>query len=171
MCLIKLPQAAVAVLAACVVLLADPAAAQSKGGFKHDRSAPIEVKSETLRVIEDQNIAIFEGGVVAGQDTMRLTTDKLSVTYASLQNNAETGDIQHMRADGNVFLVNGDETAKGAWAEYDVAGGMIRLGGSVVVTQGPHVISGESAEIDLTAGTARVTGGVTSIFQPKAKKN
>ncbi len=151
--------------------MAGSASAQSKGGFKHDRTAPIEVKSETLRVLEDENIAIFEGGVVAGQDTMRLTTDKLSVTYASLASNADTGDIEHMRADGNVLLVNGDETAKGAWAEYDVVGGMIRMGGSVVVTQGPHVISGESAEIDLNAGTARVTGGVTSIFQPKAKNN
>jgi len=167
--LIHLSRTMAAVLVACTVLVASPAAAQS--AFKHDRTAPIEVKAASLQVFEDGNIAVFEGGVVAGQDTMRLTTDKLSVTYASLEANADTGDIQHMRADGNVFLVNGDETAKGAWAEYDVVGGMIRMGGSVVVTQGEHVISGESAEIDLSAGTARVTGGVTSIFQPKTKKN
>ena len=53
-----------------------------------------------------------------------------------------------MRADGNVFLSNGAETAQGAWAEYDVASGIIRMGGNVVLTQGDNAISGESLVID-----------------------
>ncbi len=154
-------------------LLTGPAAAQSKkpfGGFKHDRTAKIEVVANSLQVVQDQKLAIFEGEVVAGQGTLRLTTDKLAVTYASLEANSDTGEIQHMRADGNVFLVNGDETAKGAWAEYDVAGGMIRMGGSVVLTQGENAISGESLEIDLNAGNAQVSGGrVKSVFSPSDK--
>lgn len=165
--------ALVMLLATALLALAAPAQAQSKnafGGFKHDKSAKIEVAANSLQVVQDQKLAIFEGEVVAGQDTMRLTTDKLAVTYGAKAGSQETGDIQHMRADGNVFLVNGDSTAQGAWAEYDVAAGMIRMGGDVVVTMDDIVIAGQAVEIDLNTGQAKATGRVTSIVTP-AKKN
>ena len=162
-------------LAAALMALVAPAQAQSKnpfGGFKHDKRAKIEVEANSLQVVQDQKLAIFEGEVVAGQDTMRLTADKLAVTYGSLAGGQDTGEIQHMRADGNVFLVNGNETAKGAWAEYDVAGGLIRMGGDVVLTQGDNAVAGQSLEIDLNTGHARIGGGrVTSVFTPSEKKN
>ena len=104
---------------------------------------------------------------------MRLTADKLVVTYASMESNADTGEIQHMRADGNVFLSNGDETGQGAWAEYEVSNGIIRMGGDVVLTQGANAISGESLVIDLNSGTGRIEGGaggrVKSVFTPAAE--
>ena len=58
-----------------------------------------------------------------------------------------------MRAEGNVFLSNGGETAEGAWAEYDVAGGMMRMGGQVVLTQGENAIAGDELVINMTEGT------------------
>jgi len=125
--------------------LAPEALAQDKGpfgGFKHDASAPIEIVADSLEVQQAQSLATFRGSVVAGQGTLRLTADLLKVTYASEKSNSDTGAIQHMRAEGNVFLSNGAETAQGAWAEYDVASGMMRMGGSVVLTQGDNSISG-----------------------------
>jgi lipopolysaccharide export system protein LptA len=167
---------------------ATPAVAQSKGpfgGFKHDSSAPIEIVADVLEVRQAENLAIFSGEVVAGQGTLRLTTDLLTVSYAAEESDtdtgtntgadtgADTGTIQHMRADGNVFLSNGAETAQGAWAEYDVAKGMIRMGGDVVLTQGDNAISGESLVIDLNTGIGRIKGGaggrVKSVFAPAAK--
>ena len=150
-----------------------PAAAQEKGpfgGFKHDSSAPIEIVADALEVRQAENLAIFSGEVVAGQGTLRLTADLLTVTYATEGTDADTGAIQHMRAEGNVFLSNGAETAQGAWAEYDVANGTIHMGGSVVLTQGDNAISGETLVIDLDAGTGRIEGGrVKSVFTPAAK--
>ena len=150
-----------------------PAATQSKGpfgGFKHDSSAPIEIVADVLEVRQAENLAIFSGEVVAGQGTLRLTADLLTVTYATEGTDADTGAIQHMRAEGNVFLSNGAETAQGAWAEYDVANGTIHMGGSVVLTQGDNAISGETLVIDLEAGTGRIEGGrVKSVFIPAAK--
>ncbi len=153
-----------------------PAAAQEKGpfgGFKHDSSAPIEIVADALEVRQAENLAIFSGEVVAGQGTLRLTADLLTVTYAAEEGDADTGAIQNMRADGNVFLSNGAETAQGAWAEYDVASGMIRMGGNVVLTQGGNAISGATLVIDLDAGTGRIEGGaggrVKSVFAPAAK--
>jgi lipopolysaccharide export system protein LptA len=158
-----------------------PAPAQEKGpfgGFKHDSTAPIEIVADSLEVRQAENLAIFSGEVVAGQGTLRLTTDLLTVTYAAEEpdtgtdtnSRVGTGEIQHMRADGNVFLSNGDETAQGAWAEYDLANGMLRMGGNVVLTQGDNAISGESLVIDLNAGTGHIEGGrVKSVFAPAAK--
>ncbi len=156
---------------------AAPAAAQSQGpfgGFKHDSSAPIEIVADVLEVRQAENLAIFTGEVVAAQGTLHLTADLLNVIYAAEQSDTntstDTGAIQNMRAEGNVFLSNGAETAQGAWAEYDVASGMIRMGGSVVLTQGDNAISGESLVIDLNAGTGRIEGGrVKSVFTPAAE--
>ncbi len=166
--------AAAAVTAPAAAQETAPAAAQGKGpfgGFKHDSSAPIEIVADVLEVRQAENLAIFTGEVVAAQGTLRLTADLLNVTYAAEQSDTSTGAIQNMRAEGNVFLSNGAETAQGAWAEYDVASGMMRMGGSVVLTQGDNAISGESLVIDLNAGTGRIEGGrVKSVFMPAAKK-
>ncbi len=157
-----------------------PAAAQEKGpfgGFKHDSSAPIVIVADALEGRQAENLASFSGEVVAGQGTLRLTADLLTVTCAAEQSepntSADTGAIQNMRAEGNVFLSNGAETAQGAWAEYDVASGMIRMGGNVVLTQGGNAISGGALVIDLNAGTGRIEGSasgrVKSVFAPAAK--
>jgi lipopolysaccharide export system protein LptA len=144
------------------------------GGFKHDSKAPIEITADSLEVRQAENLAIFAGEVVAGQGTLRLTADKVTVVYDNATSDAAgTGKIQNMRADGNVFLSNGDETAQGAWAEYDVAGGMMRMGGDVVLTQGGNAVSGQSLVIDLNSGTGKVDssggGRVKSVFAPAAK--
>ena len=169
--------AALIVAAGIFGLAAGPAAAQTAtqtagpfGGFKHDSTAPIEIVADALEVQQTNNLAIFTGDVVAAQATLRLTTDKLTVTYAAEKSDADTGAIQHMRADGNVFLSNGSETAQGAWAEYDVANGMMRMGGSVVLTQGENATAGDSLVINLNTGVGKIEGGrVKSVFTPAAK--
>ncbi len=102
-----------------------PAAAQTDqgpfGGFKHDRTAPIEITSDALEVRQAENLAIFSGEVVAGQGTLRLTADRIDVAYdEAAEGDAETGAIRNMQAQGNVFISNGAETAQGEQAEYDV---------------------------------------------------
>ena len=160
-------------LAVCLVT---PLAAQDSeqsgpfGGFKHNRKAPIEVTSDALEVRQAENLAIFSGDVIAGQDTMRLNSDVLEVTYdEESESDSETGAIKHMLAIGNVFISNGAETAQGKRAEYDVESGKINMTGSVVLTQGGNVISGETLIIDVNTGRGRVEGGrVKSIFTPKS---
>ena len=159
------------VLAGLLVGAGPPAAAQNQspfGGFKHDRSAPIEITSDTLEVRQAENLAIFSGDVVAGQGTLRLTTDRLDVAYdQGAEGNAETGEIRNMQAHGNVFISNGAETAQGEQAEYDVDAGVITMTGSVVLTQGENVISGQRLVINVDDGQGRMEGRVKSIFAPQ----
>ncbi len=156
------------------IALAGGAAAQSKGpfgGFRHDRTQPIEIAADSLEVQEAENLAIFRGSVVAGQGTMRLTADELRVTYGS--GGGATGQIRRIEAKGKVFLANGDETAAGETAEYDVAGGSIRMTGAVTLTQGGNVVKGGALTIDLNSGQGKVDGAggrVMSVFTPAAPK-
>ena len=165
------------VLSLGLALAATGAAAQGAGpfgGFKHDSKAPIEIVSDSLEVRQAEGTAIFSGEVVAAQGTLRLTADQLKVSYETGQAAAETGEIQHMRAEGNVFLSNGAETARGDWAEYDVAGGTMRMGGGVVLTQGENAVSGQELVINLDAGTGRIEGDgggrVKSVFTPSERQ-
>ncbi|MEM9061317.1 MAG: LptA/OstA family protein [Pseudomonadota bacterium] len=156
-----------------IALIAGPAVPQEAGGpfggFKHDRKAPIEITSNALEVRQTESIAVFSGDVVAGQGTLRLTTDVLEVLYdENNESDAETGAIRNMLAKGNVFISNGAETAQGNRAEYDVDTGKINMTGAVVLTQGSNVIAGETLTIDLNTGQGRVEGRVKSIFTPKS---
>lgn len=162
-----------------------PAIAQEQngpfGGFSHDSSAPIEITSDTLEVQQAEHLAIFSGDVVAGQGTLRLTADRLEVIYAGQDQNdqgsgkdsgadsgqaAGTGVIREMVAIGNVFISNGNETAQGERARYDLESGIITMTGDVVLTQGQNVISGQELTINLDTGQGKVEGRVKSIFQP-----
>ena len=168
-------------LVLCAALLgAAPALAQPTGpfgGFKHDSDKPIEITSDALEVMQAEQRAIFTGSVVAGQGTLRLTADKVTVRYDAEEggDDTATGAIQSMRAEGNVFLSNGGETAEGAWAEYDVAGGTMRMGGQVVLTQGENAISGDELVINLDQGTGRIEGReggrVKSVFTPSSQQS
>ena len=182
---------ALAVVAATIGVAGHAQESGPFGGFKHDRSAPIEITSDSLEVRQAEELAIFTGDVVAGQGTLRLTSDVLYVYYDENPKPVDgegadaataddgtgaaddgTGAIRNMRAEGNVFLSNGTETAQGEWGEYDVETGMMLMGGDVVLTQGGNAISGPSLTINLDTGVGRVDGGrVTSIFKPKPKSD
>ncbi len=159
-------------LAAAFLLTAGfTAQAQSPfGGFSHDASQPIEIAADSLEVREGENLAIFSGKVVAGQGTLRLTADRLEVTYGN--GGGGSGEIQRLIAAGDVFLANGAETAAGDTADYDVAAGIISMAGSVTLTQGGNVVKGATLTINLGTGQGRVDGGggrVKSVFAPTPK--
>jgi lipopolysaccharide export system protein LptA len=163
--------ARVAVCAAALVAAAAAAQTQTQnpfGGFKHDSTQPIEITSDALEVRQAESLAVFSGRVVAGQGTLRLTANTLTVWYVA-ENDQGQGDIDRLRAEGEVFLTSGAETARGEWADYDVASGLVTMGGGVTLTQGENAIRGERLMVDLNAGTGRIEGGrVQSVFRPAA---
>lgn len=144
-------------------VLAAAAAAQTNspfGGFKHDRNAPIEITAEALEVRQSQQTAVFTGKVVAGQGTLRLTANRVEVKYDEKnKSDSETGAITNLKAEGDVFLSNGAETAQGRYAEYDLKTGVVRMRGDVILTQGKNAGRGESLVINLNSGVARMVGG------------
>src|SRR4051812_34248838 len=73
------------IVAMLPVLMGSNACAISSGaafGGKHNSKTPIEVTSDALEVMQQQNKAVFTGHVVAIQGDVRLTAEKMTVFYA-----------------------------------------------------------------------------------------
>ena len=137
------------------------------GSFQHDSAQPIEITADALEVRDAENRAIFSGEVIAGQGDLRLTAETVSVWYIRDGGGGESGQIERLRAEGDVFLSSGSETATGAWAEYAVTEGVVTMGGGVTLAQGENAISGERLTVNLNTGVGRVEGGrVRSVFNP-----
>lgn len=156
-------------------------AANPFGGFKHDNSLPIEITSDALEVREADQLAIFTGDVIAGQGTLRLNSARLEVYYSSGDAGGDGGEagaqpgggaIQKLRAEGDVLLSNGAETAAGDWAVYNVESGEVEMGGGVTLTQGGNAVTGPTLLVNLITGVGKVQGGeggrVQSTFLPSS---
>ncbi len=140
------------------------------GGFKHDRTAPIEITADKLEVRQSDQVVIFDGNVIAGQGTLRLTADRVEAEYdQNATDSSGSGAIRSMKADGNLFLSNGTETAQGSRGEYNVDAGTVQMVGNVILTQGQNAISGDRLLINLNTGKADVQGNVKVIFKPKSE--
>lgn len=147
---------------ACALVLAMPLAAQTQvalGGLNVDRSAPVEVTADNLRVEQSTRSAVFEGNVVIGQGAMRIAAARVEVAYG-----ADSSQIARLVASGGVTFVTETEEAEAQEAVYDVENGRLTLSGDVLLSQGGNALSAESMEIDLASGAATMAGRVTTVF-------
>lgn len=183
--------ATLCILEAATVLAKPATNPMSLSGGTHDNHTPIEVTSNTLEVVQEQNRAVFSGHVVAIQGNVRLKADTMTIDYArkeagSGESKARTepanpvgnGAIRKINAEGNVFLSTPEETASGAQAVYDVDGQEIHLNNHVVLTRGQNTLKGEHLIYNFATGKSRITGGdqgsknngrVRALFVPDKK--
>jgi len=121
-----------------------------------EQDQPINIASDLLTVLQEENEAVFEGQVDAIQGTRRLRADKVHVHYEETRGaDGQTSggqSITKMRAFGNVVFISGGETAQGDRGVYDVRSGTIELFGKVVVSQGGSVLRGSHLVMDLNTG-------------------
>ena len=124
-------------------------------------SAPIEVTSDALEVLQEQNKAIFKGNVVAVQGGVRLKSDAMTVFYNPSQpkDSEQQGAISRLEAAGNVLLTTQDETASGASGVYVVDKHQVTLQGNVVLTRDKNVLKGDTLTYDLNTGKSSLIGG------------
>ncbi len=124
---------------------------------------PINITSDTLKVDQEKQLAIFAGNVDAIQGELQLRADQIEVHYATSNGgDAPADSITLMRALGNVFIVSPNETAEGALAEYDVASRTITLKENVRLTQGTNVLCGNSLDLYLDTGRSLLKGGCSN---------
>ena len=146
-----------------LVLAAAPALAQSTGfGRAQDTKLPVEVTAEQLSVDQKTGKATFSGKVLIGQGQMRLSADRVTVTYAQ----GDKSRISALHAEGNVTMVSGEDAAEARAADYDVESGNVVLTGDVLMTQTGNVVAGEKVVVNLATGTAQASGRVRSVLQP-----
>jgi lipopolysaccharide export system protein LptA len=178
------PQAPSLALAAAAfgaaLLAASAAQAQLAGG-----QGPIDVTADQLEMVDSQHLAIWRGNVEALQDGDRLVSDVLNVYFSGKPAagpgqaaapapaapsggvGSDWGDVQRLVAEGHVFYVSKDQTARGDHAVYEAAPDTITMTGDVVLVQGKNVTRGDHLVIDVKTNHAVLTSNVQGRNHPE----
>jgi lipopolysaccharide export system protein LptA len=149
---------------------------------------PISTVQDKLEQDNTKNIVISTGSVEADQAGARLVTDKLTIyKYAPGEGpNAQakpsapsvkgpaapgddqltTGNIKQMIAEGHVFYVTQNETARADRMVYDAPPDTITLTGGVIVVQGKNVLRGDKMVIDRKTGLTTAASDATGRNNP-----
>ncbi len=77
---------------------------------------------------------------------------------ANDKNPMQSGEIRLVQGEGNVLLRTQKETVKGSRGEYNRQTGIAKVEGNVQMVQGQNTISGGFAVVDTKAGTSRLFG-------------
>jgi lipopolysaccharide export system protein LptA len=157
------------------VLAAGGAQAQLASG-----KGPIDVTADQLEMVDSQHLAIWRGNVEALQDGDRLVSDVLNVYFSgkspagssapatgSGEVGSDWGDVQRLVADGHVFYVSKDQTARGEHAVYEAVPDTITMTGDVVLVQGRNVTKGDTLVIDVKTNHAVLTSSVQGRNHPE----
>jgi lipopolysaccharide export system protein LptA len=149
----------------CAIALPTVAQAQAVSALKgHDNNAPIDFEADRIEVQDRTDRVVLSGNVHVRQQEMTLDSARMTVAYAD---NGNTTDVQRLDASGGVTLKSPSETARGAFAIYDVNRRLITMIGGVVLTREGSEVRGGRLVINLVTGRATVDGsavggGVTS---------
>jgi lipopolysaccharide export system protein LptA len=126
---------------------------------------PVEVTSEQLEFDQQAGTALFTGSVRMAQGAMRLSADRVDVTYGDTE--AGETEVRRVEATGNVVLINGEDAAEGERAVYTVADGMVVMTGDVLLTRPDSAITGERLRVNVDDGTGVMEGRVSVVFTPE----
>ena len=164
-----------------VSALAGGAAAQDATSAlrNHNTSAPVNVAADRIEVQDRADRAVFSGNVVAKQADLTLSAARVTLAYS----NSAGIQISRIDASGGVTVRSPSETARGAYAIYDLGSRLITMMGGVTLTRGESRVSGARLVIDLDSGRAVMDGGsargatttsggrVTGTFSVPQRKN
>lgn len=129
---------------------------------KLDRSKPLSITSDKLNADQAASQAVFTGNVIVIQDTFKLRSDLLRVTYAGdgLSNKSmnDSSALKRIEAEGNVVVTSDDASAKGDKADYRPNENKLIMQGNIVLTQQGRIITGDLLTADTLNNTATVTG-------------
>jgi lipopolysaccharide export system protein LptA len=147
---------------------------------------PIDITADQLELIDAQHLAIWRGDVEALQGGNRLRADVVNI-YFSGKGGASAGapgrnwgPVQRIEANGKVFFVSPQQTARGNAAVYELGPNTITLTGDVIVAQGQSVVHGDKLTIDVKSGRATMgssakgrnaTGRVRGVFYPNSSNS
>ena len=170
-----------AMVLALFALSAGAAHAQLASG-----KGPIDVTADQLEMVDAQHLAIWRGNVEAVQNGNRLVSDVLNVYFSGKSApgaapappasthaptaggaGADWGDVERLVADGHVFYVSSDQTARGEHAVYEAAPDLITMTGDVVLVQGKNVTKGDKLVIEVKTNHAVLTSTAQGRNRPE----
>lgn len=160
-----------AALAVSCTLMVGPALGQgapvSFGTGASTSDQPVEVTADQLDLDQEAGTALFTGNVLIVQGELRLSGQRVDVTYGS--NATGETEIRQVDATGSVTLINGADAAEAERAVYSIGSGQVVMTGDVLLTQGSNAIAGERLTVNVDTGAGVMEGRVRVLFYQGAE--
>jgi lipopolysaccharide export system protein LptA len=148
---------------AAVVLTVLGWGAASSAQIAGNSKAPIDITANEAEVINAQCATTWRGNAEALQDKTRLRADTIRVFArpkgAAANGPPDCGATDRIEADGHVYYVNPQQTARADRAVYTAASDDVVMTGNVIVVQGSDVARGERLTINVTTHQAKMDAG------------
>lgn len=129
---------------------ADKAAA--KDGANVTQKSPVNVTSDWMEAVKDENRVVFKGNVVAVED-FTLCSDELYVDYDDKK------EVKEITAVGNVTIIQDDKIAYSDKAVYDRSANTVVLTGRPQVKQCEDTVRGNKITLYKDKDNAVVESG------------
>tara|TARA_B100001057_G_scaffold501093_1_gene620455 strand:+ start:1359 stop:1868 length:510 start_codon:yes stop_codon:yes gene_type:complete len=111
--------------------------------------SPINIESSSLEIIDGKKIAIFEGQVRVNQKDIRISSNKLELSYA-FNSSSEDINVKKIVCTGNVLIEFDNQSVTSESAEYDLENNQIILLNDVIISKDEgNAIKAEKVIIDL----------------------
>ena len=131
------------VVLSTLVLLGTAQAAEPVTAKVEVVQAPVQIKSDELKILQKQQKAIFSGNVVATQGELTIRCARLEVQYVGTKEGKASGRIKRMLFSGAVDILQGSRRGHCQQADYDRPARRILCQGKPWVQDGPNRIKGE----------------------------
>ncbi len=133
---------------------------------------PIKITSDSLEADNNAKKIYFRGSVRAIQDDINITCDTMSVTYGGKTEGSTGGkaegstpsggqDIEHIVAEGNVVITQGNRVITGKQAEFFQKTRTIVITGDPVAKEGQNTIRGGKITFYIDENKSVVEGART----------
>lgn len=141
-----------------------------------ENGGPVAYSADNLEYFDGERRLVLVGDVEIVQNDAHLKADRVTLFFSgggasSQAQNLASGDITRMIAEGEVYYVRPQQSARGDRAVYEVAQDAVTFTGNVVVASDENVIRGETLVLQIGARrtTIRPQAGerVRGVFVPR----
>jgi len=117
----------------------------------------MQVDADRFELVQEQQLAVFMGHVVAVRGAMEIRSDKITLWYA--QNEEGKNSVKSAKAEGNVYLKTAENQGQADVVTFDVGSEVVVLKGNASMKSEQGVIKGEHIEYHITSQDTRVLKG------------
>lgn len=139
------------------------AQAQAQGigtaGLQVYPDQPVTITSDSLEIIERENLALFSGNVAVVQGDLEIRASTVRVTYGTSNGTAGERQIETVEALGGTTVASAGQTVRGDRLVYRMSSRMVEITGGVRIEQNGSTLLAEEIVLDFDAGTVVMRGG------------
>lgn len=135
----------------------------------NDSDKPVNIKADSLAVMNSDKYAVFKGNVIVTQGTMTIKADEMRV-YSFFDEKLKKNQFKRIECFGNVDFTSQAKKAKSDEAIYYVTDGVMELTKNVFLQDGGNTIQGQKFVYEIKSGRSSISNNPLSSVK-KAEDN